>query len=140
MAVRDRHHNYQLPSPSGKQQQLWSQLLGATTHSVITVKGVGIVNTVMFSGRPPAGFIVNINIIIISNITHILICGTVYDNVFDYISVSSLMLIMHRLTPISYTLYFRLYQYFVLPIKCLEISTARMLHGVRISPQETKNL
>ena len=67
-------------------------------------------DTVMSSGRPP-------------NITHILICGTVYDNVFDYISVSSLMLIIHGLTPISYTLYFRLYQYFVLPIKCLEIST-----------------
>ena len=66
----------------------------------------------------------NINIVIISaNTTHILICGTVYDNVFDYISVSSLMLIMHGLTPISYTLYFRLYQYFVLPIKCLGIST-----------------
>ena len=78
----------------------------------------------MFSGRPPGGYIVNINIVIISaNIAHILICGTVYDNVFDYISVSSLMLIMHGLTPISYTLYFRLYQYFVLPIKCLEIST-----------------
>ena len=33
------------------------------------------------------------------------------------------MLIMHGLTPISYTLYFRLYQYFVLLIECLEIST-----------------
>ena len=78
----------------------------------------------MFSGRPPGGHIVNINIVIISvNITHILICGTVYDNAFDYISLSSLMLIMHGLTPISYTLYFRLYQYFVLPIKCLGIST-----------------
>ena len=88
----------------------------------------------MFSGRPPGGYIVNINIIInLANITHILICGTVYDSVFDYISVSSLMLIMHRLTPISYTLYFRLYQYFVLPIKCLEISTARMLHAVNIT-------
>ena len=29
----------------------------------------------MFSGRPPGGYIVNINIVIISaNITHILIC------------------------------------------------------------------
>ena len=66
----------------------------------------------------------NINIVIISaNIIHILICGTVYGNVFDYISVSSLMLIMHGLTPISYTLYFRLYQYIVFLIKCLGIST-----------------
>ena len=88
----------------------------------------------MFSGRPPGGYIVNINIVIISaNITHILICGTVYDNASDYISVSSLMLIMHELTPISYTLYFRLYQYFVLPIKYLEISIARMLHAVNIT-------
>ena len=78
----------------------------------------------MFSGRPPRGYIVNINIVIISaNITHILICGTVYDNVFDHMSVSSVMLIMHGLTPISYTLYFRLDQYFVLHIKCLGIST-----------------
>ena len=78
----------------------------------------------MFSGRQPGGYVVNINIVIISaNITHILIYGTVYDNVFDYISVSSLMLIMHGLTPICHTLYFRLYQYFVLPIKCLGIST-----------------
>ena len=78
----------------------------------------------MFSGRPPGGYIVNINIVIIlANITHVLICGTVYDNVFHYISVPSLMLIMHGLTPISYTLYFRLYQYFVLPIKGLGIST-----------------
>ena len=76
----------------------------------------------MFSGRPPGGSIVNINIVIIlADITHILIGGTVYDNVFHYISV--LMLIIHGLTPISYTLYFRLYQYFVLPIKCLGIST-----------------
>ena len=45
---------------------------------------------VMFSGRPPCGYIVNINIVIISaDSTHILICGTVYDNVFDYISESS---------------------------------------------------
>ena len=65
---------------------------------------------VMFSDRPPGGYIVNINIVIISAyIIHILICDTVYGNVFDYMSVSSLMLIMHGLTPISYTLYFRLY-------------------------------
>ena len=66
---------------------------------------------VMFSGRPPGGYIVNIDIVIIyANIIHILICDTIYGNVFDYISVSSLMLIMYGLTPISYTLYFRLYQ------------------------------
>ena len=64
----------------------------------------------MFSDRPPGGYIVNINIVIISaNIIHILKYDTVYGHVFDYISVSSLMLIMHGLTPISYTLYFRLY-------------------------------
>ena len=88
---------------------------------------------VMFSCRPPGGYIVNINIVIIlANITHILICGTVYDNVVDYISVSSWMLIMHGLTPISYTLYFRLYQYFVLPI-VLESVPARKLHAVNIT-------
>ena len=78
----------------------------------------------MFSGIPPGGYTVNINVVIMSaNIIHILICDTVYGNVFDYIYVSSLMLFMRGLTPIRYTLYFRLYQYFVLPSNCLGIST-----------------
>ena len=81
---------------------------------------------VMFSGRPPGGCIANINIVIMSaNIIHILIivCDTVYGNVLDYISLLSLMIIMYWLTPISHTLYFRLYQYVVFLIKCLECST-----------------
>ena len=44
-------------------------------------------------------------------------------NVFHHISVSSLMLIMHGITPISYTLYFCLCQQFVFLNKCLEIRT-----------------
>ena len=65
----------------------------------------------MFSGNifsQVHGYIVKINNVIISaNITHILVCDTVYGNVLDYISLLSLMIIMHGLTPISYTLYFR---------------------------------
>ena len=60
------------------------------------------------------------NVIISANIIHILVCDTVYGNVLDYISLLSLMIIMHGLTPISYTLYFRSYQYFVFHIKCIE--------------------
>ena len=51
-----------------------------------------------------------INIVIIfANCIHILVCDTVYGNVLDYISLLSLMIIMHGFTPISYTLYFRSY-------------------------------
>ena len=56
------------------------------------------------------------NVIISANIIHNLVC----DNVLDYISLLSLMIIMHGLTPISYTMYFRSYQYFVFLIKCIE--------------------
>ena len=35
--------------------------------------------------------------------------------------------------PISYTLYFRLYQYFVLPINVLKSIPARILHAVNIT-------
>ena len=59
------------------------------------------------------------NVIISANIIHILVCDTVYGNVLDYISLLSLMIIMHGLTPISCTLYFRSYQYFVFLIKCI---------------------
>ena len=38
------------------------------------------------------------NVIISANIIHILVCDTVYGNVFDYISLLSLMIIMHGLT------------------------------------------
>ena len=51
-----------------------------------------------------------INIVIISaKITIILICDTFYGNVLYYISLLSLLIITHDLTPIIYTLYFRLY-------------------------------
>ena len=47
-----------------------------------------------------------INIVIISaKITIILICDTCYGNVLYYISLLSLLIITHDLTPIIYTLY-----------------------------------
>ena len=70
--------------------------------------------------------IVIIYVIVISaKHVHILICVTVYDNVgiLDYIDLPSLIIIMHRLTSISYTLYSHLYQYFVILVKCVAIST-----------------
>ena len=51
-----------------------------------------------------------INIVIISaKLILILICETFYGNVLDYISLLSLLIIIHELTPIIYTLYSRLY-------------------------------
>ena len=41
------------------------------------------------------------NVIISANIIHILVCDTDYGNVLDYISLLSLMIIMHGVTPIS---------------------------------------
>ena len=50
------------------------------------------------------------NIVIISaKIILILICDTFYGNVLYYISLLSLLILMHEFTPILYTLYFRLY-------------------------------
>ena len=54
-----------------------------------------------------------INIVIISaKITIILICGTFYGNVRYYISLLSLLIITHYLTPIIYTLYFGYIKHF----------------------------
>ena len=51
-----------------------------------------------------------INIVIISaKIIIILICDTFSGHLLDYISLVSLLIITHDLTPIIYTLYFRLY-------------------------------
>ena len=50
------------------------------------------------------------NIVIISaKIILILTCDTFYGNVLYYISLLSLLIIVHEFTPIIYTLYFRLY-------------------------------
>ena len=47
------------------------------------------------------------NIVIISaKIILILICDTFYGNVLYYISLLSLLILMHEFTPILYTLYF----------------------------------
>ena len=54
----------------------------------------------------PMNFNIVICIVIFANSIHVLIRDTVYGNVLDYISLPALMIIMHGLTPISYTLYF----------------------------------
>ena len=65
-----------------------------------------------------------INIVIISaKFTIILICDTFYGNDLDYISLLSLLIITHDLTPIIYTLYFRLYYKFPFVTKLIAIAT-----------------
>ena len=81
----------------------------------------------MFSGRRPGGYTYEHKlcyvIVISANIIHILICDTVFDNVLYHIYLPASMVIMHGLTSTGYTLYFRLYRYFVFLIKCIGIST-----------------